>query len=385
MDKQKYILRGLFFGLMFIFPLTSFSDSDADETVTKRGTVDDDYYAAGGVVDVDAEVSGDVIVAGGELYIGHRIDGDIMAAGGTVKIRGEVKDDVRISGGDLYIDANIGDDLALAGGSITVSPGSTIGGKAWLAGGDVHMAGTINQDLKITAGNIRLSGTVHGDVELEGGKIQILESAQIDGKLSYKSPEEGNIDSAARITGKVTYEAMEWDYSERGSGILFSLTLMVAGISLFWLFPKFTLSSVQRITADPWKSVGLGLVLFLVTPIVAVILMFLVFGVWIGLTVLALYCVALLLGFLIACFFLGDRGAKIMKTDLNTTGRRIISVTLAIILIGFLSIIPVLGGLLLFILLLLGLGAGVLQLHFTYRQSGESKPGCSDLPQAVAK
>jgi len=52
-----------------------------------------------------------------------------------------------------------------------------------------------------------------------------------------------------------------------------------------------------------------------------------------------------------------------------------ISVTLAIILIGFLSVIPVLGSLLLFALLLLGLGAGVMQLHNTYQQSGDSESG----------
>lgn len=370
MDRQKYLLKGLLLALFIIFPLTSFPDSDADETVTRRGTVDDDYYAAGGVVDVDAEVSGDVIVAGGELFIGHRIDGDIMAAGGTVKIRGEVKDDVRIAGGDLYIDASIGDDLAVSGGSITVSPATTIGGEAWLAGGEVHMAGTVNRDLKITAGNIRLSGTVHGDVELEGGEIQILEGAQIDGELRYQSPEESSIDSAANITGKITYQELDWDYSPKGFGILFSLTIVIAAILLFWLFPKFTLSSADRITADPWKSLGLGLVLLVVTPMVATMLMFLVLGVWIGLTVLALYLVALLLGFLIACFFLGDRGAKLVNRDLNTRGRRILSVTLAILLIGFIKIIPLIGGLILFALLLFGLGAGVLQLYSVYRQSG---------------
>jgi len=375
MNKLRYILSGLFLGLILVIPLTAFSDSDADETVSKRGIVDDDYYAAGGDVDIDAEVSGDVIVAGGELNIGHRIDGDIMAAGGTIRIRGEVKDDVRISGGDLYIDANVGDDLAVAGGSITVSPGTIVGGEAWLAGGDVHMAGTIYKDLKITAGNIRLSGTVHGDVELEGGDIQILESAQIDGKLSYKSPDEGSIDSAAQITGKVTYEEMEWDYSEPGFGIPFSLTLVIAGISLFWLFPKFTVSSAERITSNPWKSLGVGVGLFVATPVVVIVLMSIVLGIWIGLSVLAIYLVALLLGFLISCFFVGDRGAKILKTDITTTGRRMISVTLAIILIGFLSVIPVLGSLLLFALLLLGLGAGVMQLHNTYQQSGDSESG----------
>lgn len=375
MGKLTDIVRLLFLSLALIFPLTAFSDSDADETVSKRGVVDDDYYAAGGVIDIDAEVSGDVVVAGGELFIGRRIEGDVMAAGGAVKIRGEVEDDVRISGGDLYIDAAIGDDLAASGGSITVSPASIIGGEAWLAGGEVHMAGTVNKDLKITAGNIRLSGTVHGDVELEGGEIQILEGTRIDGKLNYKSPEESNIDPAADIAGEVSYEKLEWDYSPKGFSILFSFTLVIAAILLFWLFPKFTLSSADRISSKPWKSLGVGIVLLIVTPIVAVLLMLVVFGVWIGLTVLAIYFIALLLGYLIACFFLGDRGARLMKQELNSRGARILSVTLAILLLGFLQIIPIIGGLVLFVLLLAGLGGGVLQLHSVYRESDGAASG----------
>lgn len=100
--------------------------------------------------------------------------------------------------------------------------------------------------------------------------------------------------------------------------------------------------------------------------------MSIVLGVWIGLSVLAFYLVALLLGFLIACFFVGDRGAILLKKDIGTTGHRILSVTLAIILIGFVSIIPVIGGLMLFALLLPGLGAGVSQLRFVYRHSGDA-------------
>ena len=76
--------------------------------------IKDDYYAAGGVVDIDAVIDGDVVAAGGELFIGHQINGDLVAAGGRLKIRGRIDDDVRISGGELDIDAVIGDDLAAA-------------------------------------------------------------------------------------------------------------------------------------------------------------------------------------------------------------------------------------------------------------------------------
>jgi cytoskeletal protein CcmA (bactofilin family) len=337
----------------------SFADSSAGETVVERGNIDDDYYAAGGVVDIDAEVAGDVIVAGGELYIGHLIEGDVIAAGG--------KDDIRISGGDLNIDATVGDDLAAAGGSITISPGTSVGGDAWLAGGEVHIAGTILGNLTVAGGNIRLSGTVRGDVELEGGEIQILDSARIDGELKYKSPRPATTSAGATISGEITHEPVDWDYADSGYGLFFSITLMVAGVLFYLFFPHYTLASVKRMGSDPWSSVGLGFIFLVATPLVAVMLMLIVLGLWVGLSLLALYCVALLSGFLIACFFVAERGARLFKQDISSRGRRLISVIMVIFILGLIQMIPLLGGLILFLLLLFGLGAGLIQLRYVYR------------------
>jgi cytoskeletal protein CcmA (bactofilin family) len=352
-------------GLAVSFAL--FADTRAGETVVERGNIDDDYYAAGGVVDIDAEVAGDVIVAGGELYIGHLIEGDVIAAGGTLKIRGEIKDDIRISGGDLNIDATIGDDLAAAGGSITLAPGTSVGGDAWLAGGEVHIAGTILGNLKVAGGNIRLSGTVRGDVELEGGEIQILDSARIGGKLKYKSPSPATTNAGAVISGEITHEPVDWDYADSGYGLFFSITLMVAGVLFYLFFPHYTLASVKRIGSDPWSSVGLGFIFLVATPLVAFMLMLIVLGLWVGLSLLAFYCVALLSGFLIACFFVAERGARLFKQDISSRGRRLISVIVVIFILGLIQMIPLLGGLILFLLLLFGLGAGLIQLRYVYR------------------
>lgn len=68
-------------------------------------------------------------------------------------------------------------------------------------------------------------------------------------------------------------------------------------------------------------------------------------------------------------FFLGDWGARLLHKDVATTARRLLSVSIAIILLGLLQLIPLVGWLLTFALLLFGLGAGILQLHFIYRQS----------------
>jgi len=369
MNRRRTIITTLFFCLILIVPLASFASMENGESVTRRGIVNDDYYAAGKSVNIDAEVNGDVVVSGRDVFIGHRIQADVLAAGRSVNLRGEILDDVRIAGGEVNIDATIGDDLFAAGGVINVSSGTIVSGGAWLGGGEVNMSGEINKDLLIGAGKILISGTVYGDVELTGDDIQILEGALIKGSLHYMSPHEAKIHPDAKITGKVTYEQVEWDDSHRGYGIFFSLTLIVAAIVLFRLFPGFTMSASGRISSDPWKSLGVGFVLLVVTPVAAILLMSIVLGIWVGLSIFALYFVALLIGLLISCFYLGDWSAKMLRKDVTTTGRRLFSVSIAIILLGLLQLIPVLGCLLVFALLLLGLGAEMLQLYYVYRQS----------------
>jgi hypothetical protein len=372
MYSPKNLISVLSLVLMLAFTAPVFSMPATGETVTQRNTVDDDYYAAGNTVDINTVISGDVVVAGGDVFIGHDIEGDAMVAGGSVNLRGNIQDDVRTAGGDITVDANIGDDLIASGGRINVSTGSTIGGDAWLAGGDVRVAGTVNKDLIIGAGSIRLSGTVHGDVRLEGGDIQILEGAIINGNLHYRSPHEATIHAAAKIAGTVTYEQVEWDHSRKGTGIFFVITMIVASFALYKLFPGFTMSAVAKISSDPLKILGAGFLGLIIVPVTAALLMAIVLGIWIGLSIVALYLVALVIGFLVSCFFVGDWVARRFDKDVSTTGRRFVSVALAILVLGLLKSIPLIGGLLILALLLSGLGAVILQLKDNYSQFGNT-------------
>ena len=266
---------GWIIGFMLAFPCYVPAAADAADSVTARGSIDDDYYAAGGVVDIDADVAGDVI-----------------AAGGTLRLRGIVEDDVRVAGGDIVIDTSIGDDLAASGGSVLLSGAASVGGNAWLAGGEVQIAGTVDGNLRVIAADITLSGRVRGDVELEGGDIQILESARIDGNLLFHGPRPVITDFDTQVGGQVSYERGETEYGDRGFGLFFSITLVVASILFYLMFPQYTVASVRRIRTDPFTSLGLGFIFLVATPVLAFFSMIIVLGLWVGLSVLALYCVA---------------------------------------------------------------------------------------------
>ena len=368
MYTKMNLLAAFYFTLMLVVPVSLFAAPETGETISKQGVVSDDFYALAGTVNMDADVAGDVIVTGGDLRIEHRIAGDVTAAGGTVNVRGEMLDDVRIIGGEIHVNANIGDDLFAAGGKIDIAPNTSIKGDTLLAGGNISMAGTAGE-LYIAGGKILISGKVHGNVKIEGGEIEILDGAVIDGNLFYKSTEEVKIHSGAIIKGKTTYEHVEREAPHKGYGFFFVVTMIVSSIALFLLFPNFTMSAAGRIHSEALKSLGLGFALFVAVPAAAILLISLLVSLWIGLCLLALYLVMLHVSLLISFFFLGDWAAKLLHKDVTSTGRRILSVTITIILLGLIQMIPVIGGLLIFVLMLLGLGAGVMQLQSVYGQA----------------
>jgi len=367
-------------------PLLALAAQDAGENVSRSGTINDDYYAAGGTVNIDADIKGDAIVAGGTVTVTNRVSEDVAMAGGTLTLRANVADDARIAGGNVTIDATIGDDLMAAGGNIDITSNTKVGGNAWLAGGQVRMAGTVNGDLLLGGGQVEIAGTVRGNVQIEGAEVRIADGARIEGNVDYKSPAKANINSGAVINGKVTYtESEDYQRPHRGWRLMSVITMSVAGIVLLLVFPNFTQAASARMGSHFWKHLGLGFALLVATPIAAVLMMATIAGVWVGMPLLAIYCVSLLVAFLIGAFFIAMRGAGWMRFDLTTRGRQVTALIGAILVLTLLRFIPVLGGLIGFIIMTTALGATVLQVHEVYRGGTNAAPATGTRTKKVSK
>jgi cytoskeletal protein CcmA (bactofilin family) len=347
---------------------------EAGEEVRLQGVITEDVYAAGGVVDVLATVEGDVVVAGGRVVIGETVSGDVMAAGGSVEVHAAVADDVRLAGGDVRLRGTVADDVMAAGGNVSLLPDSRVGGRAWLSGGRIKVAGFIARELKAAGGEILVSGRVDGNVDIKGRKIRILDGAVIDGDLSYASPHEAEIAEGAEIRGSIHYEPAERPMGTIIAGaigvvFLVLLSLILTGILWYLLLPRFIGRAVDDIRGEPWKCLGLGLALFAATPLVISVLFATLVG-WLPALVLgALYLLLLLSGFLISIFFVGKRIRG--QREMSRAGH-LGSFALAGFLIVLLGLVPVLGTLLLFVLMLLGVGSMTLGLHRTYMEQARN-------------
>lgn len=109
--------------------------SGGDVTVT--GAIGRDLYAAGGNLRLEGEIEGEASVAGGTLQMspGARIGEDASFAGGTIEIEGAVGGDLHAYGERIEINGSVGGDVELAGDDLRLGPGARISGRVVYRGG----------------------------------------------------------------------------------------------------------------------------------------------------------------------------------------------------------------------------------------------------------
>jgi hypothetical protein len=333
-----------------------------------------DLLAAGGTVRVGASVAETVILAGGNVAVDGPVGKDVIAGGGEVVLHGHVRDDARLAGGTVRIAGRVDDDATVAGGTVRIERDGAVGGRAWLAGGEIVVAGTVGRELRAAGRRVSIDGTVRGDVNVQADALEIGPTARIAGNVVHRGLGEPRIDPGARIGGRVEHRPRPEARGARAFGVLARVLLVgalfVTGAVMILLFPRFTSAAAQTIETDPWRSLGAGAVALLGAPALVLALLVTGVGVPLGLVLLAGYFVALLAGYLVAALFLGVLGVRRLGRPAPSKGTLVLALLAALVVLGLLRLVPVLGGLVSLAALLFGLGAVVLQLTQTYRGGG---------------
>ena len=332
-------------------------------------------YVAGADVKIEHPVEGDLYAAAGRVTITQPVRGDAVVAAGSVDLANAVGDDFRAAGGVVTLAGKIAGEALIAGGSIAFGRDAEVLGRVWLAGGDIAVAGRLRGGLKVYGKNIVILGEIQGPVELSGEQIEIVGSARIAGDVRYSSRQEIRVDPQAQITGSVIRTPGAFEFPRpriEFPGLppvrpLLLLGLLAAGALLVSLFPRFTANATQTLRTSPLKSMRLGTAIFFSLPPVILLLTLTIIGIPIALLLAALYAGALLIGYLVTAFFLGDRLLHTLRPRREATfAWRIGSLAVALVLLWLAYAIPFAGTLILLIALFAGLGAMVLQAFSSY-------------------
>lgn len=355
--------------------LANVNQAAADGAARVRVTSAGDLYAAGGNVEVSEPVKGDIFIAAGRVLLAQPVGGDAFIAGGNVRINEKLAEGLFAAGANVAIEGDIGRHARVAGGDVSIARGVTVNGKVTLAGGHVDVAGRVGKDLTIAADSARVNGQVDGSADISARHIEIGPNAVINGKLTYWSPQEAIIDPAAKTSGGTDYRPVTMPEGMHTAGIVAMIMgkiflligLMVMGSLLVLLFPNFTGTVEKAFATNPGKSLAVGFGLLIGLPIIGVLFIITLLGIPLGLTVFFLYPMLLMLGYLTAAVFIGDRGMSYLrKGRALTTGTRIVGFIGALIALALIGALPFIGGLIAFLLLVGGIGAWGVALYERY-------------------
>lgn len=133
--------------------------------------------------------------------------------------------------------------------------------------------------------------------------------------------------------------------------------LFLLGLVLVLLFPDFSRSAVRTMSSAPWRCLGLGVLLLIGIPIVALVLLIagVIFsGWWLGLIALVLFGIVLVLGYIVARLRLG-------RSVLAWLGQRqahlILALLIGLALLILLNLVPFVGFVVALVAVLFGMDA----------------------------
>lgn len=341
-------------------------DAPGQKTVTH--VIGDDVFTAGGRVRVTQPSAGDAIAAGSDLSITGAVGGDVVAVGRTVTLRSAIEGDVYAAGADVRIAGTVAGNARVAGARVELEPQAGVDGALSVAGREVDIGGRVGRYLQVAAGTTHLNGYIAGDVEVSGEQLDIGPDAVVDGAVRFRGPAPARVDAGAQVRGGVQHvPARSHGEAEVRGGIrkafgagawLWLAGWLVAGCILIAALPGVTRGVAQAAHSRPGRSLLMGLLALFGVPVLVLILMVTLVGIPLGLLLLAVYLLWLLLGYLAAVLALGDGLLARLRAGREPAMRERILAFGAVLVVLFLLVrIPVLGALLVFLLLLAGMGS----------------------------
>lgn len=332
-------------------------DSDV-VTISSDENIDDSVIMAGDTILIEGNVSGDVVAAGRRIEVSGDVGGNLVAFAEFVTVNGSVGGMV-MGGANTYDlrETTVAGDAWIGAEKVSIDSTSRINGNATLASRATVVDGDINKDFYGFSESIELSGNVGADLEAFVNRLRLLGDATVTGGLSIRSdnPNVLRQDDGVTIGGETQFLDVPKELEQRSRyatlefylwQIVWLVSSFIVAMLLLWLVPSLRQLNLGA-GIEAAKTAGVGFLTLISVPVAAVLfavtlvglpVSLIAFGSWL----LGLYLSQIVLGIVI--------GSMVM----DQVDWRSVLLGLVIVVIGV--NVPVIGGVLGFVLTLLGLG-----------------------------
>lgn len=320
---------------------------------TGSGPGDGSY---GGVVRVDAGETrnGDVEAAAGSVIIAGTVRGDVSAAAGSVLITdtGRVTGSLDAAAGSVVVAGVVDGDVSVGAAALEVRDGARIGGSLEAGVADARLYGAVDGDASVGADTLTVGpdASIGGSLTYDAETVTIDEDASIAGSVTRdENLSIGGPDVFGTGGGPVLPQIPGWVGSLYGA-----VVNLLLGVILLAAMPGFGRRVVGEAVGQPLRSGGIGLLTIILVPIVLLIVLITIVGIPLSLAGLIAFALVLWVASVYGAIAVGT-----WALSLADYANRWVALLVGVILVAIVGAVPVLGGLLEFVVLLVGLGAFV--------------------------
>jgi cytoskeletal protein CcmA (bactofilin family) len=312
---------------------------------------------------IDGTVDGDLIVFSRDVEVNGHVTGDILGFSEELRLNGTVDGNLRVCAHSLVFNGNVAKNLSVLGHTLETDEKSKVGGSILLLAHDAEMSGAIKGDVVAVAGQMELNGPIGGNVKVRSDALAIGSGAQIAGRTQYQGPKQPNVEAGAKLASpievnisKAAPEYSRWEYYWHQTlrwGAAFLL-----GLVMFLLAPGAFLDAANSAN-KVGLSMGIGLLFFCGIPFAVIIACVTIVGLGVGIATFLVYLVAIYM----SQVFVGEwLGAKLLGAGFGV-GPVIGRLALGLAILRLMRVIPFVGPLSMWVVIIWGLGAYVLTIH----------------------
>ena len=314
----------------------------------------------------DTYKSHDVYLTGDNVTVDYIVDGNLFVIANTVTINSKI-------GGDAFIMAktiNVGDQAYIFSNLFAMADSIDIKGVVYdvyaLAQNFTVSNGYIYRDAKLCCNTININGAIGRNAFVSCSNINFNtdenDKGIIYGDLTYSAPSELSFDKNI-VNGNVTYKAPkvspEKSVREIVASYISDLGAFLAFVIIIWLVclwvaPKFLNDTNKFVGKKTLNVLGTGLFTLIAVPIACIILLLLQLTAGISLLTVAIYILALIVAKSIFTIVANNYLCSKLNINKNTGifGMLIVSG----VIVWVISELPYVGGIVSFIISVLGLG-----------------------------
>lgn len=302
----------------------------------------------------------DVYLLDSDVTLKDNVDGNVYIMAKDVEITSEeISGNVFICAEEINIrNTYINGSLFLAGEKINVT---AFASDAYIVGNKVTLGEEtrILRDLRVAADKLEINGVISRNVFASANDIKMNNNTIVEGDFNYSAKNEINI--SENVRGEVNFEELEENDKANSNKVIDyikGILTSIASSALIILFIIFVLPKFNQNIGEAklLEAFGLGIGFLVVVPIIIILLFMTIIGVMPAFLLIAIYIAMLAIGYTISAISIAGKIYKKINKEGNSKLYIFLFTIITLIVLNLISSIPVIGGIVSFVLTMIGDG-----------------------------